>query len=235
MKTWIFAGVCDKSELLLYICKLLASGGNRILLVDATKARKYSCMIGQFDKSLSLTEFSGFDVACGYSEFEQLKHELNPLDQYDYILYDVNIEGFIPPNLWCEASARIWVSDYELWTLEKGTEWLQDLVSRHKADGLKISEFQRVYIRTVDEWFDEVYLDAYFDKLSMIWKGEIIHIPWNELDLAQKLRNEHSRKLMMRPLTKGYKRNLCLLVQLLSEFDHQYIRRALKSAERRRA
>lgn len=238
MKTWIFAGICDKSELLLYVCRLLAAGDNKVLLVDATEKRKYPYYIGQLDKPLSVTEFAGFDVACGFNNEQELKAQFeeagSSFESYNYVIYDMEIAEFCPHDVWETASALVWVSDYEIWTLEKGSMWLEELIANRLSGSVPL-EFYKVFVRAVDEWFDDSYTDSYFDKLPVNWKESPVIIPWNELDLALKLNNEHTKRIQMKALTRLFKKNLCLLIRLLTDFDQKTISRALRSAERRKA
>lgn len=237
MKTWIFAGICDKSELLLYVCKLMSSAGQKVLLVDATEKRKYPLYIGQLDKPLSVTEFSGFDVASGFSDELGLREHLalagTLMEQYDVVVFDMEKTDFCPRNSWESAAALVWVSDYEIWTLERGREWLEELLTGHLAGNPQ--EFYKVYVRAVEEWFDEGYAEGYFGNLPVRWKEAPVVIPWVETDYALKLKNEHSRKVRSRHLSRIYKRNLCLLLRFLTDMEPKTIHRALRSAERRKA
>ncbi|MCJ8012537.1 hypothetical protein MUG84_12430 [Paenibacillus sp. KQZ6P-2] len=238
MNTWIFAGQCDKSETLLYISKMLVSGNHSVLLIDATEKRKYPFYIGHLDEKLLLTEFAGFDVATGFDDAHRLEAHLqslgSSLEKYDYVIYDVELHNFCPSELWREASALVWVTDYEIWTLEQGSRWLKDAIERHFPDG-KNPEMVKVVVRAVDEWFGISYLDGYFNNLPVCWKDEPVIIPWNELDMSLKLQNEHIKRVHMKPLTRRYKRNLCQLVQTLTDWNQKQINRLLRVAERRRA
>ncbi|MBB3127899.1 hypothetical protein FHS19_002553 [Paenibacillus rhizosphaerae] len=237
MKTWIFAGICDKSELLLYVCMLLRAAGQKVLLVDATEKRKYPLYIGQLDKPLSVTEFSGFDVASGFADEFELREHLaiagTAIEQYDVVVFDMEQPDFCPRDSWESAAALVWVSDYEIWTLERGRGWLEDLLSEHL--GSKTLEFYKVYVRAADEFFDEGYAEGYFGSLPVRWKEASVAIPWVETDYALKLRNDHTRKVRIRPLSRIYKKNLCLLMRHLTDMELKSIHRALRSAERSKA
>ncbi|MEC0371508.1 hypothetical protein [Paenibacillus chibensis] len=237
MNTWIFAGICDKSELLMYVCKMLAAGNYSVLFVDATEKRKYPSFIGRFDEPLWITEFSGFDVACGFDDEAALNAYLECSDgskKYDYVIYDLEIPDFCSSATWREASARIWVTDYEIWTLENGGLWLQDAIHRHFSEDME-PEMHKVIVRTADEWFDLFYLEGFFSHLPICWMDDPLIMPWNELDWSVKLRNEHTRTVQMKPLTRGYKRKVCEMVQMLTGWDQKQIHRVLRAAERSRA
>ncbi|OZB95088.1 hypothetical protein [Paenibacillus sp. XY044] len=237
MKTWIFAGICDKSELLIYVCKLLVAAGQKVLLVDATEKRKYPLYIGQLDRPLSVTEFSGFDVASGVADEIGLQEHLasagTSMEHYDVVVFDMEQADFCSPDTWESAAALVWVSDYEIWTLERGRDWLEELLNGHLAG--QTHEFYIAYVRAVEPFFDEGYAEGYFGNLPVLWREAPVVIPWVETDYALKLHNEHSRKVRIRPLSRIYKKNLCLLMRLLTDMEPKTIHRALRSAERRKA
>lgn len=221
----------------MYTCSMLVSAKHSVLLVDATDKRKYPYYIGRLDEPLLITEFSGFDIACGFEDAVELETYLESMgsgiDRYDYVIYDLELPDFCPTRIWREAAALIWVTDYEIWTIEKGRRWLEDALHRHFDEGAE-PEIYKVIVRAVDEWFGSSYLNGYFSHLPVCWKEDPVVIPWNELDQSLKLRNEHMKRIHMKPLTRGYKRNLQQLVQMLTDWDHKQINRALRIAERRK-
>ncbi|BFH62179.1 hypothetical protein [Paenibacillus azoreducens] len=235
MNLCIFAGICDKSEMLMYVCKLLASAEHSVLLVDATEKRKYPYYIGRLDEQLQITDFSGFDVACGFEDATGLEAYLHSaggsLEKYDYVIFDLELPDFCSSEIWRKASALIWVTDYGIWTLEKGSCWLEAAVHRHFG-AEAVPEFNQVVIHAVDDWFGSTYLEGYFNRLPVYWLDDPVIIPWNELDFSLKLQNEHMKKVRMKPLTRGYKRNLCLLMQKLTDWDQKQMNRILRIAER---
>jgi len=238
LNTWIFAGLCDKSDTLTYICKILASEGSKVLLVDATEKRKYPYVIGGLGERLCITEIAGFDVACGFGDSAGLKDYLQShggsLEHYDYVIYDLELIGFCSQEDWVCASALFWVTDYEIWTLEEGRIWLEEAVKRHFPQGV-IPEMRQVVVRAVDEWFGRSYLEGYFERLPVSWSWEPIILPWNELDFSLKLKNEHMKRIHMKALTRGYKKQLCGIIQTITDWDRKRLHRALRNAERSRA
>ncbi|KKO55517.1 hypothetical protein [Paenibacillus sp. DMB20] len=235
MRTWIFAGICDKSDMLLYLCKILAQDGKRILLADAARERKYAHCIGRLDPCLDITEFSGFDVACGFEDCSALMDRLGRSEEapYDLVVIDVEKESFMKPQDWQGADAMVWVSSFELTGLMKGDQWLKGL--SEGWEGLQPPGFQRVYLNAIEDMTDDAYIDSYLGRAQVRWLDEPIRIPWDELSYALKIENEHAGRLRIKPLGRTYKRALMELIQRLTEMERRHIRRAMKQAERRRA
>lgn len=235
MRTWIFAGICDKSDMLLYLCKILAQDGKRILLVDAASERKYAHCIGRLDPCLDITEFSGFDVACGLEDYSVLMERLGRSEEapYDLVVMDVEKESFMKPADWQRADALVWVSSHELTGLMKGDKWLESLAEGW--EGVQPPEFQRVYLHVIEDMTDDAYIESYLGGAKVRWLDDPIRVPWDELSYALKIENEHAGRLRIKPLSRTYKRALMELIQGLTEMERRQIRRAMKQAERRKA
>jgi hypothetical protein len=233
LKTWIFAGICEKSDLLLYLCKLLSSLDKRVLLVDATQTHKYPLYIGLLDRPLEVTEFMNFDVACGFTSQVHLEEHLRDgegkLERYDYVIYDVEKLSFFSMEIWRDADVRVWTTDYGVWSLHEGSRWLNTLHSQYAA--LKNLTFQLVYIHVVDTLLARSYIEGHVESWPVSWQGEPIIIPWDEMDMALKLENEHQRQLHMKPLSRRYKKALSTLMKWTG-LDDDHIKRALRSAGR---
>lgn len=232
MKTWIFAGLGDHSDLLLYLCKICSSADYKVLLVDATSGGRYAYTVGQLDRPLAITEFSQFDVARGFSNYQELLAHYQAIgesvDKYDYILCDLDQSDFFSTQSWVEADARIWVSDQSIWALEQGIRFLTDLA----VDECKGIKFHLVFHSAVDTLLGEEFLDSYMANVPVTWLHEPVRIPWNEVDIALKLENEHQHKLRMKNLSKAYKRSLSTILAQLMSWDDKYIKKAVRTAER---
>ncbi|GAB6930168.1 hypothetical protein JCM10914A_41510 [Paenibacillus sp. JCM 10914] len=235
MKTWIFTGVCDKSDLLLYMCKILAQGDHRVLLVDGALDAKYKHCIGALHPQLPIVEFAGFDVATGFENLTILNQflESSVEDDYDYIVLDVEKAQFLNAEQWEAADAYVWVSGLEVSGLKKSSILLDELQATRPEAGLP--SFHRVYVHIVEELSDESYIDSFIAEDRLQWLGPPVIMPWDELFITLKIKNEHAGRLGIKPLSRQYKRSLTELICRLSNMELRYIRRALKQAERRYA
>ncbi|ANA82203.1 hypothetical protein C7121_24540 [Paenibacillus glucanolyticus] len=235
MKTWIFTGICDKSDLLLYMCKILAFGDNRVLLVDGALDAKYKHCIGVMHPKLPIIEFAGFDVATGFQNYSSLRKYLEGRDEktYDYVIMDVEKSQFLDKNQWDEADAYVWVSGFEVTGLRKSSALLDELRAARIDDPLP--PFHRVYVQVIEDLTDEAYIEGYLEESRIEWLGPPVKMPWDELFFALKIKNEHAGRLGIKPLSRQYKRSLTELIRRLSEMEQRHIRRALRQAGRRHA
>lgn len=235
MRTWIFAGICDKSDLLMYLCKILANGGSKVLLADAAHNAKYNHFTRRVHASLALVEFGGFDIATGFTDYDSLLEYLEQQEEasYDYVVIDAERSEFLSADHWHAAHARIWVSGFELAGLLEGTEWLKRITM--EAFGDTPPSFHRVYMNVIEDLTDDSYIESYLDQSGIHWLDQPIRIPWDELAYALKVENEHAGRLGLRPLSRRYKRSLMELIRRLTAMESRHIRRALRLAERRHA
>ncbi|MDQ0087775.1 hypothetical protein J2T12_001181 [Paenibacillus anaericanus] len=237
MKRWIFAGISDKRDLLLYLCKLLTVSKYRVLLTDATEGRRYSYSIGNLDPTLQLTEFCGFDVTTGLSSTELWEEELTEAGKhsavYDYMLLDMDSLMLSSIDPWLSADEILWVTSFDRYEVERSSEWFRRLFLKWpELQGMKV---RPLYIRTVESNLNEEYIMGFMEDLPIVWNEDPIWIPWNENNMAIQLENEHSNLLRMNRISRSYQRALVTLLQQLVGLRTTDVRRAFRQAKRREA
>ncbi|MBO2943029.1 hypothetical protein JJQ72_03420 [Paenibacillus sp. F411] len=235
MKTWIFAGVSEKNDFLLYMAKVLSCSGYRVLLVDGTFQHNYAHHIGAAGQDQGIYEFSGFDVACYFRHGEDLMTWLNHSEEeaYDYWLWDVGSLDYILDHRWKEADACVWCSSFSLTNLLSDQRWLNEL-SRSSAWSSEIA-FHQLYLNVIEDRTADSYITSIMSQVSVHWLADPIRIPWDETAAALKIDNEHTSRLRIKPLSRRYKRALAQFIQRLSDMEDHHIHKAFKQAERRRA
>lgn len=237
VKRWIFVGISDKRDLLQYLCKVLASSQQQVLLMDATEGKRYSYSIGSLDPSLRITQFCGFDVVTGFNNMLLLEkviiENINRSDVYDYMLIDMDSMHFNSIDLWLAADEIIWVTSFDRYEVERSSEWFRELFSKWpQLQGMKV---RQLYIRTVDSYLDQEYIMSFMEDLPIQWNMEPIIIPWNENNMVIQLENEHSSMLRMNRISRSYQRALLALLEQLVGWRTADARRAFRQAKRRKA
>ncbi|WP_018752837.1 hypothetical protein [Paenibacillus sanguinis] len=236
MKRWLFVGKSDKRDLLLYLCSALAATGTKVLLADGTENRKYRYALGGNDSGLAVTEFCGFDViACPLTaaQASMKKPGGETANAYDYELYDLESLNGFGPEWFATADEIIWVTSYDRYEVEASAQWFGTLL--HLWPELRGMTVRPVYIRTVDCYLSSDYIMSFMDGLALEWRKDGIRIPWNELNLAVQLENEHAGRLRLSHLSRSYKRALRQLLHDLAGWESTMAKKALRQAERRQA
>lgn len=235
MKRWIFSGICDKSDMLLYMCKILANGDSRVLLVDGAIDAKYQHCISVMHPRLPVMEFAGFDVATGFGSYTSLMDYLEETNEkkYDYMVMDVEKPQFMDKDQWDTADAHVWVSGFEVTGLRKSAALLDELIAARTDDPLP--PFHRVYVQVIEDLADGSYIEGFMEDSRIQFLGPPLKMPWDELFFALKIKNEHAGRLGIKPLSRQYKRSLTELIRMLTEMEQRHIRRAFRQAGRRHA
>ncbi|WP_055107983.1 hypothetical protein [Paenibacillus ihumii] len=229
MEHWIFTGTADKRDLLLYICKVLASAGRRVLLVDATSKGKYGYVIEGISTGEGMIEFHGFDVALASAGSDKLER----CDGYDYCLYDVDYAFSAGRKLWSEAGQIIWVTSYDRFEIADSCGFFSRLFQTWpELRGIKV---QPVFTRTMDTLIDEQYVLSFMEQLPIEWQAADIRIPWDEINFVVQMENEYSQTLRMKAITRAYKRAITELISRLAGWESKKVKRAFRKAERRKA
>ena len=236
MKTWIFAGLASKTDVTLYLSKILANMGFKVLLVDGTEYERYRYSIDPIFLPEWITEFEGFDVACGFTNYKRMVDYLSSVDeditQYDFILVDVEKIDFLTKEEWISAAARLWVSTYRREDLERGKEWIYKLQERLQAE--ELPSFYRLWTQMMDTTIDQ-YAWGFYNDIPIHFHGTPVSIYWNEMDMALQIENEHIKKIRIKPLSRQYKKSLTLLLELLTGWTFAESKKALSLIERKRA
>ena len=130
MKKIGFMGVYDKTDLVIYIAKMLTSFGKKVIVVDATNIQKAKYVIPAINPTTTyVTEFEDIDIAVGFRKPELINEYLGfEIEQelpYDYMLVDSdNVETIQNFNL-PKAEKKYFVTSFDLYSLKKGLEILR--------------------------------------------------------------------------------------------------------------
>ena len=92
MKKIGFIGAYDKTDLILYVAKVLVETNKKVLFVDTTITQKARYIVPCIAPSkYYITEHEGVDVAVGFNSLDEIKRYSGLEDlQYDYILIDID-------------------------------------------------------------------------------------------------------------------------------------------------
>lgn len=230
MKKIGFIGAYDKTDLIVYVAKILTTLEKKVLVIDATINQKARYVVPVINPTkMYVTEFEEIDIAVGFSNLEEIKKYLGLSEgqnmEYDVILVDTdNIEGFNKFNLQ-ETQKNYFVTSFDVYSLKKG---LESLIELKNVVSLTKILFSKSMLKEEDD---------YLNFLSLGYK-----IAWNELrlwfpiengDLSVIYENQRTAKIKFKKLSIQYKDGLAYLAEeILGDVSEARVRRAIKTIEK---
>ena len=100
MKKIGFIGAYDKTDLIVYVAKILTTLNQKVLVIDSTVNQKARYVVPAINPATTyITDFEGVDIAVGFSKIENIKKYLGLSEEqemeYDIVLVDIdNLQGF---------------------------------------------------------------------------------------------------------------------------------------------
>lgn len=232
MKRTIFIGACVKTDLMLYIGKILSAANQKVLLVDATLAQKYRYSISMIDDNAALTEFDSFDIAMGFKSYVALeayfKQKNENLDAYDILLIDTDDHENV--DQWGEAEHRALVTNFERYTLLQNVKLLEQYFQGRMNESL--IDFIRIYYPYADCRIDENYIDSTVDKFPINWHEDAFDFRLDEVDYGIRVDNQYENRVLIKGLSRQYKAKLLEICEAITGFERKSIKLALKRVER---
>lgn len=231
MKTIGFIGAYDKSDLIIYIAKLLTAIEKRVLIVDATILQKVKYIVPNISPAKSyITNFEEIDIAVGFESLNMIKEYLgfdhDEMLDYDYILVDTDIDDAIHQFGLKAANQNYFVTGFDSYSLKRGLELLSGV---NEPLSLKRVMFTEKMTEEEEEYFDYLSLGT-----KAIWQDESIYFLLEEQNQSAIIENQRVEKIKFKKMTDLYKQNLLYLANELVDERQEMdmLKRALKQLEK---
>lgn len=230
MKKIGFIGAYDKTDMILYVARILTMLEKKVLIMDSTINQKARYVVPAISPAMKyVTDFEDIDIAVGFSSIEDMKNYLGLEEQqeleYDFIFVDTdNQKGF--SNFFLENSQKnYFVTSFDNYSLKKGLEVLsgiQEVMSLTKV------LFSKDMIKEEDEYLNFLSLGH-----KVIWNEYRIYFPIENGDLNVIYENQRLSKIKFKKLSVQYKDGLvCLAQEILGDVSEANIRKTIKIIEK---
>lgn len=230
MKRIGFIGGYDKTDLIIYIAKILTVLGNKVLVIDATTSQKARYVVPVINPTIKyVTEYEEIDIAVGFQNEDDIKKYLGLSKEqemeYDIILIDTdNSEGFEQFKLE-EAQKNYFVTSFDVYSLKKG---LEALIGLKNAISLTKVFFSKEMLKEEDDYLN--YLSLGY---KIIWNDYRVYFPIENGDLSVIYENQRVAKIKFKKLSVQYKDGLAFLSEeILGDANEGRVRRAIKTIEK---
>lgn len=230
MKTIGFIGAYDKTDLIIYIAKLLTEMNKKVMIIDATTLQKTKYIVPTISPSKTyVTEFEGIDIAVGFHNYELIKDFLgmpqHAVFEYDYILLDIDspeeLENFDAKS----ATKNYFITGFDVYSLKRGIEILSGFIEP--------VPIQKVLFTKKAKSEEEEYLDFISLGCKVIWNEENIYFPFEQGDQTTLMENQRVAKVKIKKLTQAYKDGLMYLAnELIDPRESSDLRKAYKQLEK---
>lgn len=225
-----FIGAYDKTDLILYLARILSASGKKILFIDSTITQKAKYVVPEISPVKSyVTNFENIDVAVGFEDYFGIKEYLGMPPHadlgYDYAFLDIDdaqkLENFqIDPN-----DVDYFVTSFDLYSLKRGLEVLSNL-----KDKLKLTKvlFTREALQEEDD-----YLNFLSMGYKIEWSDDIVYFPLEVGDQSVTIENQRVSRIKYKKLSLQYRDNLLyMLEQIVGDKEYSTVKKVYKQLER---
>lgn len=230
MKKISFIGAYDKTDLIIYIARILVGMKKKVLVIDATINQKAKYVVPVINPSKTyVTEFEGIDVAVGFNKITEIKNYIGITEEenlnYDYALYDIDSsESFNNYNIE-DSIEKYFVTSFDLYSLKKGIEIL--------ASTNKELKLTKVYFAREVHKEDDEYLNFLAKDYNIEWNEEKIYFPFEMGDQTTIAENQRVSKIKLKKLTQSYKEGLMYIIeQIMEDNEIGNLRKVFRQLER---
>lgn len=225
-----FIGAYDKTDLILYLARILSASGKKILFIDSTITQKAKYVVPEISPVKSyVTNFENIDVAVGFEDYYGIKEYLGMPSHadmgYDYAFLDIDdaqkLENFqIDPG-----DVNYFVTSFDLYSLKRGLEVLGNL--REKLKLTKVL-FTREALQEEDD-----YLNFLSMGYKIEWSDDIVYFPLEVGDQSVCIENQRVSRIKYKKLSTQYRDNLLyMLAQIVGVREYSEVKKVYKQLER---
>ena len=231
MKTIGFIGAYDKTDLIIYIARILTAMNKRVLVIDTTFLQKAKYIVPAISPVKTyITTYEDIDIAVGFYDYYSIKSYLGISEQanldYDYIFIDIDSYECLESFNIQMADKNYFVTGLDVYTLRRGLEILSGLQER--LDLTKVL-FAKNLSYDEEEYFNFLSLGA-----KVNWSEETIYFPFEQGDAGVIIQNQMVQKIKFKKLTELYKGSLMYIASELleSQQEQNELRKVFKQLEK---
>ena len=223
-----FIGSYDKTDMLLYMAKLLTIVNKKVIVIDTTALQRSRYIVPTMQPLKKyITTFQAVDVAIGFENFEDLKEyqkENGEKNDYDYALIDIDSPRGYSNFEISSTDKHYFVTSFDLFSLRRGLQIFKILKSPIKVTKVL---FTKDMFAQEDE-----YLNYLSSGLKIKWNSEVIFFPFETDDQNAIFANQRTGRIRIRGLSVQYMDSIVFMIEDFSGIQEKLIRKAVKILEK---
>ena len=219
-----FIGAYDKTDLLIYIAKLLVENDVKVLIVDATTLQKTRYTVPCIMPSRKyITTYEEMDIAIGFENLQEIMNYAGTQDfNYDIILLDIDNRKAFENFEMYTSDKNYFVTAFDNYSIKKGLETVGQ--SEEKMLMTKIL-FSKNMDRDEDEYLN--FLSFYY---AVKWSKEKIYFPFEAGDSSVIVQNQRNARISFKELSMQYKEGILEIIsQIAPEIRLGDVKKMLKN------
>ena len=220
-----FIGATDKTNLIMYVAKVLEIMGRKVIAVDTTAQQKIKYMAPAINPTKKyITNFENIDFAVGFDSIEDLKNyigvEENKLN-YDYMLIDIDNYSAIEKFEIESEKNNYFVTAFDMYSLRKGIEILKRI-----QEPMNLTKILTDYSISEE---DEEYLDFLSVDAKVNWSGTSIYMPVMGPDRQIMEENQRISRIKFKRLSGDYIEAILYIIHdLIMDINVNKIKKMIK-------
>ena len=227
METIGFIGAYDKTDLIIYVAKILQSLEKRVMVVDTTITQKTRYVVPAINPTIIyITEFEKIDFAVGFKNLEEIKQylKLEKTEElpYDYILIDVDRRKYLKTFDIEKANKNYFVTAFDNFSLKRGITVLEAIEFPITVTKILFSHDLR---KEDDERLNFLSMEC-----NIKWNDYVIYFDRSYSDVQAIEYNQSMEQITFKSLSNEYKEGIMYLVlDIFSEANKSIIKKAMKN------
>lgn len=229
MKKYVFIGAYDKTDMLLYVAKILTLMEKKVILVDTTTLKKSRYIVPTMvQEKQYITSYENIDVAIGFDSFEAIsqyqRKNFGQETQYDIVLLDIDRAIAYQRFGITSNDVHFFVTSFDVYHLKRGIQ-----VLAYVAKDAKITKIYYTKNMLAEE---DNYLNYLAKDYKIKWdEKDIVFFPFETSDLNAIYTNQRSEKIQLKGLSNVYIDSLLYLTEKISGEGNGKVRKAYKMIE----
>lgn len=226
MKKCVFMGTYDKTDMLIYIAKILTLMGKKVILIDTTLLKKSRYIVPTMvQEKQYITTYENIDVAIGFESFEAISQYQKKIwgEEINYDIAILDIDRAIAYQRFGikKEDRHYFVTSFDVYNLKRGVQILA-----HIQQGAKVTKIY--YTKNMIAEEDE-YLKYLAKDYKINWdKRNIIFFPFETSDLNAIFVNQRSGRIQLKGLSSIYIDSILFLAEEISGEGSAKVRKAYK-------
>ena len=225
MEKSVFIGSYDKTDMLIFVAKILTLMGKKVILVDTTILKKSRYVVPTMvNEKQYITTYEDIDVAIGFENFEAIKKyqtELGNSVEYDIALIDIDRAIAYQKFGITQEDDHYFVTSFDIYNLKRGLQVLAYI--QKEALVTKVYSPKKMLIEA------DAQLNYLAKDYNIKWNEEdIVFFPFETDDQDAIFVGQRAGRIQLKILSKAYSDSILYLAEKISKESAGKVKKAFK-------